>query len=98
MGRLSGKVAIITGAASGQGEAEARLFAAEGAKVVLTDVQDNGEQVAAEIGDAAYFIKHDVSSAEGWAVVVEETLKRFGRVDILVNNAGIYNPNYLHAT
>jgi 3alpha(or 20beta)-hydroxysteroid dehydrogenase len=98
MGRLSGKVAIITGAASGQGESEARLFAAEGAKVVLTDVQDNGEQVAAEIGEAAFFIKHDVSSAEGWAVVVAETLERFGRIDILVNNAGIYSPNYMQGT
>ncbi|MDT4785367.1 Cyclopentanol dehydrogenase [compost metagenome] len=98
MGRLSGKVAIITGAASGQGEAEARLFAAEGAKVVLTDVQAQGEKVAAEIGDSALFIRHDVSSAEDWARVVRETLSRFGRIDVLVNNAATYNPKPLLET
>lgn len=97
MGRLQGKVAIITGAASGQGEAEARLFAAEGAKVVLTDIQEGG-QVAAGIGEAAFFIRHDVSSAEGWATVVRETLERFGRLDILVNNAATYDPRPLLET
>jgi len=62
MGRLDGLVAIVTGAARGQGEAEARLFASEGARVVLTDIlADQGAQVAAEIGEAARFVAHDVS-------------------------------------
>ena len=91
MPKLEKKVAIITGAASGQGAAEARLFAAEGAKVVLTDINAaGGEVIAAEIGPAARFIRHDVSSHEDWKAVVEATLQTWGRVDILVNNAGIY--------
>ncbi|QJB68756.1 SDR family NAD(P)-dependent oxidoreductase [Parasphingorhabdus halotolerans] len=90
MGRLSGKVAIITGAARGMGEATARLFASEGAKVVLTDVlEDEGQAVAADIGDAASFIKHDVSSDDDWAAVVAKAKADHGTVDILVNNAGV---------
>ena len=95
MGRLNGKVAIITGAAGGQGEAEARLFVAEGAQVAITDIQDQGEQVAADLGEAAFFLKHDVSDSEGWAQVVAETLRRFGKVDALVNNAAMFNPKPL---
>jgi 3alpha(or 20beta)-hydroxysteroid dehydrogenase len=98
MGRLSGKVAIITGAAGGQGEAEARLFVAEGAQVMITDVQDQVEQVAADLGDAAAFLKHDVADAAAWAEVVAETLRRFGKVDGLVNNAAIFNPKPLIET
>lgn len=98
MGRLSGKVAIITGAAGGQGEAEARLFVAEGARVMITDVQDQVEQVAADLGDAAAFLKHDVADSAGWAEVVAETLRRFGKVDGLVNNAAIFNPKPLIET
>jgi 3alpha(or 20beta)-hydroxysteroid dehydrogenase len=87
---LSGKVAIITGAARGQGAAEARLFASLGARVVLTDVVvDEGEQVAASIGDAARFIEHDVGDERGWANVVAAAAQADGRVDILVNNAAI---------
>ena len=71
MGRLEGKVAIVTGAARGQGEAEARLFAAEGAKVVLADVlDDEGEKVAADIGDAAGFTHLDVTDEDNWKAVV----------------------------
>ncbi|MDH4145642.1 MAG: glucose 1-dehydrogenase [Acidimicrobiia bacterium] len=90
MGRLDGKVAIITGAARGQGAAEARLFAAEGAKVVVTDVLvDDGKALADELGEAAVFCRHDVSSEEEWAATVAECRERFGRLDVLVNNAGI---------
>jgi len=87
---LAGKVAIITGAARGQGEAEARLFAALGAQVVLTDVLvDEGEAVAASIGAAARFRRHDVGSESDWRTTVELALSEFGRIDALVNNAAI---------
>ena len=89
-GRLDGEVAIITGAARGQGEAEARMFANEGAKVVLTDILDElGQKVADDIGSSALFIKHDVSQEDEWKQVVEKTANTFGSVTILVNNAGI---------
>ncbi|MFB4317651.1 glucose 1-dehydrogenase [Actinomadura sp. 21ATH] len=88
---LEGRVAVITGAARGQGEAEARLFAAEGAKVVLTDVlAEEGRAVAASIGGAAVFVPHDVTSEDGWATVVGTATERFGRLDVLVNNAAIW--------
>jgi 3alpha(or 20beta)-hydroxysteroid dehydrogenase len=90
MARLSGKVAIISGAAQGMGAATARLFAAEGAKVVLGDVlEDKGRAVAAEIGDAALFVKLDVRSEEDWQAIVAAATQRFGKLDILVNNAAI---------
>ncbi len=90
MGRLDGKVAIVTGGARGQGAAEARLFAAEGAKVVISDVlEEQGRATAAEIGDNAVFQAHDVSSEEEWDAAVAVALDRFGRLDILVNNAAI---------
>ena len=92
MDQLRGKVAIISGGARGQGEAEARLFAAEGALVVLGDVlADQGAEVAASIGeDQAAFVPLDVTSEAAWAQAVQTTLERFGRLDILVNNAGIF--------
>ena len=93
MGRLDGKVALITGAARGQGETEARLFAQEGAKVVLTDVLvEAGERVAASIltgGGEAMFIRLDVSSPDEWTEVVRHIVQTYSRLDILVNNAGI---------
>jgi len=90
MGRLDGKVALITGAARGQGEAEARLFAAEGAKVVLGDVLDaEGERVAASIGASALYRHHDVSREDSWQSFVQAATERFGAPDVLVNNAGI---------
>ena len=99
MPTLEGKVAIITGAARGQGEAEARLFAAEGARVVLTDVlEDRGAAVAADIGAAARFIRQDVSLEADWDRVVAETLQAFGRIDILINNAAISGASKLEAT
>ncbi|BBZ11932.1 glucose 1-dehydrogenase [Mycobacterium branderi] len=87
---LSGKVAIITGAARGQGAAEARLFASLGARVVLTDIfADEGRRVASSIGAAAHFVCHDVGDENGWAATVDTAVKEFGRVDVLVNNAAI---------
>ena len=91
-GRLAGKVAIVTGAARGQGEREARLFAAEGARVMLTDVLDVELKSAAEdIGDAARFMHHDVSDEDDWTAVVATTVDAFGRLDVLVNNAAIHH-------
>ena len=91
MGRLDGKVALISGAARGQGAAEARLFASEGAKVMLGDVLDaDGEVTAKDIGDAAAYRHHDVTSEADWAGIVDETIERFGKIDVLINNAGIF--------
>ncbi len=99
MSDLEGMVAIITGAARGQGAAEAALLAAHGAKVVLTDVLvEQGQAAADEIGFSALFIEQDVSSTDGWAEVVETTLAAFGRVDVLVNNAAISRPLRLEDT
>jgi len=90
MGRLSGKIAIITGAARGMGEATARLFAKEGASVVLTDVLDEqGAAVAKDIGGDAMFLKLDVSSDASWAEVVGAVKDKHGTVDALINNAGL---------
>lgn len=92
MSRLSGKVSIITGAASGQGEACAKLFAREGAKVVVTDIQPKGQAVADQIGSDALFQILDVSKADDWTRVVAKTLEQFGKLDILVNNAAMFKP------
>jgi len=90
MGRLDGKVAIVTGGSRGQGEAEVRLFAAEGAKVIVSDVLvDAGQAVADSLGDSAVFFRHDVSREEDWEAVTNLADERFGGLDILVNNAGI---------
>ncbi|THF75362.1 SDR family NAD(P)-dependent oxidoreductase [Cohnella fermenti] len=94
MGRLTGKVAIITGAASGMGLAGAQLFAREGAKVVATDIvvdvlQEKVNEIVAAGGEAIA-LKLDVSNPDSWKSVVEETAAKYGRIDILVNNAGIH--------
>ena len=92
MGRLDGKVAIISGGARGMGAAEARLFAKEGAKVGIGDVlDDDGRRVEAEINETGgcVFIHLDVTSEANWQEAVDVTTSRFGRLDILVNNAGI---------
>ena len=89
MGRLDGKVAIITGAARGQGEAEARLFVEEGARVVLGDVLEaEGQAVAESLGDAGVFIKMDVASEADWAKAVEAAAT-LGPLNVLINNAAI---------
>lgn len=92
MGRLSGKVAIITGAASGMGLAGAQLFAKEGAKLVVTDVVDVEEKVNEIVSDGgeAIGLKLDVSKPESWKEVIEKTIDKYGQIDILVNNAGIH--------
>jgi 3alpha(or 20beta)-hydroxysteroid dehydrogenase len=91
MGKLDGKVAIITGAAQGMGASHAKLFVSEGAKVAVTDVKvDEGTKLVESLGaDNAIFIKHDVSSEDDWNNVVKTTKDKFGKIDILVNNAGI---------
>ncbi len=92
MARLSGKVALVTGAASGIGAAAARRLARDGASVLLTDRDLAGEEVAARIvadGGQAGFRLHDVTSHPDWAAAVEHAVSDFGRLDILVNNAGI---------
>ena len=95
--RLQGKVAIITGGARGQGEAEARMFAREGAKVVFGDVlDDEGRRVEAEVaaaGGEAVYVRLDVTDEDSWREAVGTAVSRFGKVDILVNNAGIASWN-----
>ncbi|MVU76206.1 glucose 1-dehydrogenase [Nocardia sp. ET3-3] len=91
MADLTGKVALITGAARGQGAAEARLFVELGAKVVLTDVlEDEGKQLADSLGEAARFVHHDVTDADSWDAAVKVAVDTFGKLDVLVNNAAIY--------
>jgi 3alpha(or 20beta)-hydroxysteroid dehydrogenase len=91
MGRLDGKVALITGGARGQGAAEAARFAAEGATVYITDVLDDvGAATAADLGIAVTFLHHDVTSEDEWAAVVDGIVDAHGRIDVLVNNAGIF--------
>src|SRR5438045_4489064 len=88
--RLAGKVAIISGAASGMGAATARMFVREGAEVVIGDVLEHeGRQVADAIGASARFEPLDVTKEESWAAVVAATTRHFGKLDVLVNNAGI---------
>lgn len=90
-GRLAGKVAIVTGAARGQGAAEARLFVREGARVVVADVlEEEGAALADELGDAALYAALDVADEMQWTAVVARTVACFGRLDVLVNNAAIH--------
>jgi NAD(P)-dependent dehydrogenase (short-subunit alcohol dehydrogenase family) len=93
MTRVQDKVALVTGAALGLGEASARMLAREGARVVLTDIKDDdGERAAQAIvedGGEAIYLHHDVAEENAWERVIQATLDRFGRVDVLVNNAGV---------
>jgi 3alpha(or 20beta)-hydroxysteroid dehydrogenase len=88
MGRLDGKVALITGGARGMGKSHARHFAAEGARVVIGDVLDDRGQAVAE-GLGCVYVHHDVTSEADWRAAVTATLEAYGRIDVLVNNAGI---------
>jgi len=93
MGRLTGKVAIITGTAQGMGAMHARVFVREGAKVVMTDVNEKaGSALANELGSNALFVTQDVAKASDWEKVVSAAEKSFGPVTALVNNAGILGP------
>jgi 3alpha(or 20beta)-hydroxysteroid dehydrogenase len=93
-GTVQGKVAIITGAARGQGAAEAALFAAEGAHVVLSDITASGADIAASLPNAVFY-EHDVTSEASWRDLVEKTLAKYGTIDVLVNNAGVVSKNGL---
>jgi 3alpha(or 20beta)-hydroxysteroid dehydrogenase len=93
MARLAGKVAIITGAGRGMGASHARLFVEQGAKVVLTDLNETaGQALADEIGADSVFVKQDVTRLAEWPKVVDAAKEAFGGIDILVNNAGILGP------
>ncbi|MBI5896891.1 MAG: glucose 1-dehydrogenase [Desulfobacterales bacterium] len=90
MGRMDGKVTIVTGGAMGIGEATVRLLAREGARVVISDInEEKGQAVAASVGRECLFVRHDVSDESQWVATIEKTLSVFGRLDVLVNNAGI---------
>ncbi len=88
--RLEGKVAIVTGASGGQGAATAALFVAEGANVVLTDLNEPNSSLINSMGSRALFLRHDVSSSSDWQEVVTRTREQFGKLDVLINNAGVY--------
>ena len=90
MGRVEGKVVIVTGAASGMGRADAELLAREGARVVVADLNEaDGREVAESIGSDAMFLRLDVTDEANWAAVIATTVEKFGRLDVLVNNAGM---------
>ena len=90
MGRVAGKIALVTGGASGLGLADAKILVEEGAQVILTDVDvAKGILAASEIGPSATFIKHDVSSEQDWIDVINKIDELHGNLDILINNAGI---------
>jgi 3alpha(or 20beta)-hydroxysteroid dehydrogenase len=90
MSRLAGKIAVITGASQGMGTAHARAFVAQGAKVILGDINDKaGGELAKELGSSALFVKQNVANIGDWKNLLREAEKRFGAVNVLVNNAGI---------
>jgi cyclopentanol dehydrogenase len=94
MNRVKGKVAIVTGAASGMGRAHVLALAQEGARVVVTDLNEAGGQetvhMAKESGGDAIFLRHDIAKEDDWQTVIATTIDHFGKFDVLVNNAGVY--------
>jgi 3alpha(or 20beta)-hydroxysteroid dehydrogenase len=93
MDRLKGKVALITGTARGMGASHARSFVAEGAKVIMTDINGKaGAALAAELGPNAHFIEHEVTSLDAWQRVVAQGEAQYGSINVLVNNAGVLGP------
>ena len=97
MGRMTGRVALISGGAQGMGAAHARALVAEGASVVIGDILDEaGTAVAAELGEAqAMYVHLDVTDEDSWSTAVAATVERFGTLSVLVNNAGILNGNLI---
>src|SRR6478736_8498015 len=96
MGRVEGKVALISGGARNIGGASARLLVSEGARVVIGDLLDEeGQALADELGDSARYVHLDVTSEEDWAAAVALTVAEFGKLDVLFNNAGIFNGGQL---
>lgn len=90
MGKLDGKVALISGSAQGMGEATARMFMKEGARVLIADIADEaGRLLTAELGDRARYCHLDVGDETSWVAAIETAQRHFGRLDILVNNAGV---------
>jgi 3alpha(or 20beta)-hydroxysteroid dehydrogenase len=96
MGRVDGKVAVISGGARGMGASHARTLTGEGAKVVIGDLRDDeGKALADDLGDAARFVHLDVTQPEHWQAVIATAVDEFGKLDVLVNNAGIVNGDAL---
>lgn len=90
MGRLNNKIALVTGSASGIGEAISRAFVAEGARVFVTDINnERGMEVALQLGPEAAYLSLDVRKEDDWATAIQSVVKRHGQLDVLVNNAGI---------
>ncbi|WP_099022840.1 glucose 1-dehydrogenase [Mycolicibacterium palauense] len=90
MGRVDGKVVLISGGAQGMGAAHAKMLVAEGAKVVIGDIlDDKGEALAAELGDAVRYVPLDVTQADQWSAAVDTAVQAFGKLNVLVNNAGV---------
>ena len=97
MGRVDGKVALISGGARGMGASHARLLVTEGAKVVIGDIlDDEGKALADDLGDAARFVHLDVTQPDQWKAAVATAVQEFGKLNVLVNNAGIVNGSPLH--
>ena len=98
MNRLDGKIAIITGASKGLGEADSRLFIKEGAKVIMTDIdKEAGLALAEELGDNAEFIYQDVRDEQEWKNLINDVVARHGGLDVLVNNAGVVKPGTIES-